>query len=129
MVENLPPLPVFKRYAAGSRYIALRETAKIYCSTSASLDKVITCWQHWRESHNWIYELEMCLLNIDQRNFSKIRFLQIIYRKMLIIIHEKKNRIKTVCLFFQITIIYWVPMPDTVLDAEDPAGNNGYLKE
>lgn len=48
MVDSLQTLPVFKKYTAGSGYVTLREIEKIYCSTSASLDKVITCWQHWR---------------------------------------------------------------------------------
>ena len=76
------PCRCSKEYAAGSRHTALRETAKIYCSTSA-LEKVITYCHHWREAHNWIYELQMCLLNIDHRNHSKIMFLQITYEKML----------------------------------------------
>lgn len=42
-----------KEYTVGSSYTALKEIVKIYCSTSASLEKVITRQQHWREAHNW----------------------------------------------------------------------------
>ena len=51
------PWQCTKAYATGSRHNVLRETAEIYCSTSASLVNVITCCQHRTEVHNWIYKI------------------------------------------------------------------------
>lgn len=66
----------------------------------------------------------MCLLNIDQRNYSKIRFLQIADRKILTIVHEKKNRIAIVYFFLSDNHYLLSPyIPSTVLDAEDPEVN------
>lgn len=65
----------------------------------------------------------MCLLNIDHTNNSKILFLQITYRRMLTIVQEKENRIKTV---FVLSDKHYLLSPcvlGTVVDAEDPAVN------
>lgn len=64
----------------------------------------------------------MCLLNIDHSNNSKILFLQITYR-MLAIVQEKENRIKTVFVFSDNHYLLSPCVLGTVVDAEDPTVN------